>query len=66
MSDTFVGIQIGAISFVDEGVEQVLDMLYSDYDIYREVLVGGQNPTEAVNIFTELVNEKHNVAQPKN
>ncbi len=27
MSDTFVGIQIGAISFVDEGVEQVLDIL---------------------------------------
>lgn len=27
MSDTFVGIQIGAISFVDEGVEEVLDIL---------------------------------------
>lgn len=27
MSETFVGIQIGAISFVDEGVEQVLDVL---------------------------------------
>ncbi len=27
MSKTFVGIQIGAISFVDEGVEQVLDIL---------------------------------------
>ena len=27
MSDTYVGIQIGAISFVDEGVEQVLDIL---------------------------------------
>ncbi len=27
MSDTFVGIQIGAISFVDEGVETVLDIL---------------------------------------
>jgi hypothetical protein len=27
MPDTFVGIQIGAISFVDEGVEQVLDLL---------------------------------------
>ena len=27
MSETFVGIQIGAISFIDEGVEQVLDIL---------------------------------------
>jgi hypothetical protein len=27
MANTFVGIQIGAISFVDEGVEQVLDTL---------------------------------------
>ena len=27
MSETFVGIQIGAISFVDEGVEEVLDIL---------------------------------------
>lgn len=27
MSDTFIGIQIGAISFVDEGVEPVLDLL---------------------------------------
>lgn len=27
MSDFFVGIQIGAISFIDEGVEQVLDIL---------------------------------------
>lgn len=27
MIDTFVGIQIGAISFVDEGVEEVLDIL---------------------------------------
>ena len=27
MTETFVGIQIGAISFVDEGVEQVLDIL---------------------------------------
>ncbi len=27
MADTFVGIQIGAISFVDEGVEKVLDTL---------------------------------------
>ena len=27
MPDTFVGIQIGAVSFVDEGVEQVLDIL---------------------------------------
>ncbi|MYE28048.1 MAG: hypothetical protein F4X87_12725 [Chloroflexi bacterium] len=27
MSGTFVGIQIGAISFVDEGVEEVLDIL---------------------------------------
>lgn len=27
MSETFVGIQIGAISFVDEGVESVLDIL---------------------------------------
>lgn len=27
MSSTFVGIQIGAISFIDEGVEQVLDLL---------------------------------------
>ncbi len=27
MSDLFVGIQIGAISFVDEGVEEVLDIL---------------------------------------
>jgi len=27
MSKTFVGIQIGAISFIDEGVEQVLDIL---------------------------------------
>ena len=27
MSDTFVGIQIGAISFIDEGVETVLDIL---------------------------------------
>jgi hypothetical protein len=27
MASTFVGIQIGAISFVDEGVEQVLDIL---------------------------------------
>ncbi len=27
MSDTFVGIQIGAISFIDEGVEEVLDIL---------------------------------------
>ena len=27
MSEPFVGIQIGAISFVDEGVEQVLDIL---------------------------------------
>ncbi|MBK8021088.1 MAG: hypothetical protein IPK19_06545 [Chloroflexi bacterium] len=29
MAKTFVGIQIGAISFVDEGVEQVLDTLQS-------------------------------------
>lgn len=29
MANTFVGIQIGAISFVDEGVEQVLDLLQS-------------------------------------
>ena len=27
MTDQFIGIQIGAISFVDEGVEQVLDIL---------------------------------------
>ena len=27
MTDTFIGIQIGAISFIDEGVEQVLDIL---------------------------------------
>ena len=27
MADTFVGIQVGAISFIDEGVEQVLDIL---------------------------------------
>ncbi len=27
MSKTFVGVQIGAISFIDEGVEQVLDTL---------------------------------------
>jgi hypothetical protein len=27
MSNTFVGIQIGAISFIDEGVEAVLDLL---------------------------------------
>jgi len=27
MSETFVGIQIGAISFIDEGVEEVLDIL---------------------------------------
>ncbi len=27
MSDTFVGIQVGAISFIDEGVEAVLDTL---------------------------------------
>lgn len=27
MSETFVGIQIGAISFIDEGVEAVLDIL---------------------------------------
>jgi hypothetical protein len=27
MAETFVGIQIGAISFIDEGVEQVLDLL---------------------------------------
>jgi len=27
MSQTFVGIQIGAISFIDEGVEKVLDLL---------------------------------------
>jgi hypothetical protein len=27
MATTFVGIQIGAISFIDEGVEQVLDLL---------------------------------------
>jgi len=27
MSKTWVGIQIGAISFIDEGVEQVLDIL---------------------------------------
>ncbi len=27
MTDTFVGIQIGAISFIDEGTEQVLDLL---------------------------------------
>ena len=27
MSETFVGIQIGAISFIDEGVEKVLDIL---------------------------------------
>lgn len=27
MSDTFVGVQVGAISFIDEGVEQVLDTL---------------------------------------
>ncbi len=27
MSKTFVGIQIGAISFIDEGVEEVLDIL---------------------------------------
>lgn len=27
MTKTFVGIQIGAISFIDEGVEQVLDIL---------------------------------------
>lgn len=29
MTKTFVGIQIGAISFIDEGVEQVLDTLES-------------------------------------
>jgi len=29
MAKTFVGIQIGAISFIDEGVEQVLDVLES-------------------------------------
>lgn len=27
MTETFVGIQVGAISFIDEGVEQVLDIL---------------------------------------
>lgn len=27
MANTFVGIQIGAISFIDEGIEQVLDIL---------------------------------------
>ena len=27
MTDKFVGIQIGAVSFVDEGIEEVLDIL---------------------------------------
>jgi maltose-binding protein MalE len=49
----------------NDRVEQVLDMLYSDYNIYEEVLVGGQNPAEAVNILTKLVNETHNAAEPK-
>ncbi|MBN8636656.1 MAG: hypothetical protein J0M07_15110 [Anaerolineae bacterium] len=30
MAKTFVGIQIGAISFIDEGVEQVLDILQGE------------------------------------
>jgi hypothetical protein len=30
MARTFVGIQIGAISFIDEGVEQVLDILQGE------------------------------------
>ena len=50
----------------NDRVEQVVFMWYSDYDIYEEVLVGGQNPSKAVNIFTKLVNEAHNGAEPQN
>ena len=35
MSDTFVGIQIGAISFIDEGVEEVLDILQEKAGVRR-------------------------------
>ena len=40
--------------------------LYSDYDIYQEVLVGDQNPSEAVNHLTKLVNEAFSPAKQKN
>jgi hypothetical protein len=35
MTQTFVGVQIGAISFVDEGVEQVLDILRKKRELMR-------------------------------
>ena len=50
----------------NDRVEQVVFMWYLDYDIYEEVLVGGQNPSKAVNTFTRLVNEAHNGAEPQN
>ena len=49
----------------NDRVQQILFMFYSDYDIYQEVLEGGQNPAEAVNTFTRLVNEAHYAAEPQ-
>jgi arabinogalactan oligomer/maltooligosaccharide transport system substrate-binding protein len=53
-----------AVVTPNDRVEQVLLMWYSDYDIYHEVLVGGQNPAEAVNHFTILVNKAYHAAEP--
>jgi len=52
-----------AIVIPNDRVDQILFMYYSDYDIYQEVLVGGQEPAEAVDIFTKLVNETHNATR---
>ena len=35
MTETFVGIQVGAISFVDEGIEPVLDTLVKEAKVSR-------------------------------
>ena len=50
----------------NDRVDQVLFMWRSDYDIYREVLVGGQNPSAAVDHFTKAVNEAYHAAEPQN
>jgi hypothetical protein len=65
MAKTFVGIQIGAISFIDEGVEQVLDVLESHAGV-NALLISALswsygNAGRAVYGFPD-----HGVAEPDN
>ena len=45
MTKTWVGIQIGAISFIDEGVEQVLEILREETE-NALALLGCRSPAE--------------------